>query len=218
MNASKDETGLKNYATHAALQTQAAAFLTQITQTVILYVTITGGAWAVVSSNTIGVGSNTLLGILALHIVLSIGIAFGLWGMGNNFIQRLNLCRRLGDRYWPTIELMGQDAWKGPKELPKRGLLRALQSLDEWLRYTAPTWPSLRHQRLWVWVPILGLGGSIWLSMQVLEDRNKRAGLCREASRALAFRSSAPLNREELERARYIFDKAGCEITDIPLT
>src|SRR5262245_8485307 len=84
LQTGSSSTELNRYAAHASVLTQAIAFLTQITQTVVLYVTITGGAWAVVSSNTIGAGSATLMWILVLHIAVSFGTALGLWGLGNN--------------------------------------------------------------------------------------------------------------------------------------
>lgn len=75
-----------------------------------MYITVTGAAWVVVSGNGLGVSNTTLLCILALHIMLSVLMTFGLWGMGNNFVQRLNLAVWLGHAFWPSIEKIG-----GPK-------------------------------------------------------------------------------------------------------
>ncbi|WP_426528825.1 hypothetical protein [Bradyrhizobium sp. McL0615] len=189
-----DGTELTKYAAHAPVFAQVTAFLTQITQTVVVYVTITGGAWAVVSSNTIGASTTTLLSILALHIVLSVGTALGLKGVGNNFVQRLDFLRQLGLEYWPRIEEMGKNAWK-------KGEPRV----------------SLRQQRFWFWVPILAALVSIWLMLDILSDSSKRDEICLKASLALAFPDSSPIDRVAFDRARYLFDKAGCEVTNIKL-
>jgi len=204
---------LENFSVQHAVATQAAGFLTQITQTVVLYVTITGGLWAVVSSNTIGFGSVTLRWILALHIALSLGVALGLWGMGNNFIQRLNLAGLLGQRYWPDIQALGDAAWDGPPN--RKGMSwmpTVLRPADNWLRYKASRWPSLRHQRLWFVVPILAAVVSAGLLVAVWPDRQKRNRLCAEAFVAL---ESAQRDSMAFDRAKYIFDKAGCRITTL---
>jgi len=214
LQTGSSSTELDRYAAHASVLTQAIAFLTQITQTVVLYVTITGGAWAVVSSNTIGAGSATLMWILVLHIAVSFGIALGLWGLGNNFIQRLNFAQWLGREYWPSIGEMGRDAWRGPPppraEVLPRWMPDDLRRVDRWIRYTSPTWPSLRHQRLWFVVPVLAAAVSVGLLIDVVKDREQRNKLCLDVARTLNFPDAAPLDRVVFDRARYVFDKAGC--------
>lgn len=110
-----DERDLQRYAAHGEMAAQATGFLTHITTTVSLYVTVTGAAWAVASSNTIGASSAALLCLLAFHIAFSIGVALGLWGMGNSLIQRLNMARWVGEVFWPSIERIGRpdSSWCG---------------------------------------------------------------------------------------------------------
>jgi len=230
---------LERYAAHAAVAAQATAFLAHITTTVGLYATITGAAWGVVLGNTFGVRPATLLLLLGLHAVLSFGVAIGLWGMGNNFIQRLNFAQWLGVTFWPRIERVGRDfAWRGVPSaryavqplgaealetfeqwIAKRKfwLPRSLRCLDYCLRYRALRWPTLRHQRLWALLPALAALISIVLFVQVLGSRDKHTALCRQAAATLSFPESVPISREAFERARYLFDKAGCTIARIHL-
>lgn len=264
---------LETYSVHGPVLEQATAFLTHITTTVALYVTVTGAAWAVVSANTLGVSDTTLLWILGLHIALSLGVAIGLWGMGNNFIQRLNFARWLGVKGWPTIEKAGElkFAWSGVpandlvtvktstewindkkkagrrepdgwvrKLLSRvrtlkprtsgtgtsgtgtsgtgtvrefgRNLRRGVQELDFYMRYRAFAWPSLRFQRFWALLPLGAACFSLALFFQVHGDGAMRKALCNQVAATLSFPNSTPIPRETFERARYLFDKAGCEI------
>jgi hypothetical protein len=75
---------LERYGAHAALLTQANAFLNHNTTTAGLYFTVTGAAWTVVSANAIRASNDVLLSLLVLHIALSICVALGMWGVANN--------------------------------------------------------------------------------------------------------------------------------------
>ena len=101
------ERELTAYAAHGPVLDQATAFLTHITTTISLYTTITGGAWAAILSAALGLRSNTKLWLLGLHVIFSFFVFLSLWGVGNNFIQRLNFARWLGTVYWPRIEKFG---------------------------------------------------------------------------------------------------------------
>src|SRR5262245_7441411 len=72
-SADAKTTELQRYTAHAAVLTQATAFLTHITTTAGLYATITGAAWTVVSANTLAANKATLISLLGLHIAFSIG-------------------------------------------------------------------------------------------------------------------------------------------------
>ena len=223
---------LRSYSAHGPVLEQANAFLTSITTVVGTYATVTGAAWVVVSANTFGVSNTTLLWILGLHIALSVGVAISLWGTGNNFIQRLNFARWLAQRFWPRIGRLGGPtfAWLGiPSTRSERLIVESFDNwkerqksrgklawrLDFYLRYRAFEWPSIRFQRLWFCVPFVAAGFSVSLFIQVHGDGPRRKALCQQVSDTLSFSDSAPIARETLERARYLFDKAGCEITRI---
>jgi hypothetical protein len=231
---------LKSYAAHGPVLEQATAFLTHITTTITLYATVTGAAWVVVSANTLGVNNTTLLWILALHIALSLGVSIGLWGVGNNFIQRLNFARWIGVKGWPHIQefgglhrswsgvpandqtrptVKGLQEWIKDKEQAgiKSGLPLIVQGIDFNMRYRAFAWPSLRFQRLWAILPILAGCFSVALFGQIREDGKTRKELCNLVANTLSFRDSAPISRETFERARYLFEKTGCEIAKIDL-
>jgi hypothetical protein len=231
-----DNTELKNYSAHGAVATQATAFLTYIITTVTVYVTVTGAAWGVVIANTFSASPTTQLCVLGLHILLSIGTAVGIWSVSNNFIQRLNLARWLGVVFWPHIQNLGGPgiSWKG---VPEDGTLKVLTynkwkedrskknkinwpllgGLDFWLRYRAPIWPSLRHQRVWALLPIFAGAVSIVLFWQIRGDRYQHKLICDQAARTLSFPDNAPVPREVFDRARYLFEKTGCELSHIHL-
>jgi hypothetical protein len=105
-------------------------------------------------------------------------------------------------------------------DLPKRDWkwIRWLRKRDFQLRYRAVKWPSLRHQRLWAILPILGAMGSTWLLHEITQDASKRRVLCRQMAHALSFPPDVPLPRETFDHARYLFDKAGCDLTWIRYT
>lgn len=205
-----DANELEHYAAHAPVLEQATAFLTHIATTVTLYATVTGAAWAVVASNALGVDPTTLRGLLGLHIFLSILVAISVWGVGNNFIQRLNFARWLGVAFWPNIEKLGHDyAWKG---VPKPGADKPFtaNSIDK--RPIILKKINLRHQRIWAVLPIGAAVFSGWLLLQIWIDGPNQAYLCGQAAATLSFSAPPTVTREMLDRARYVFDKAGCEI------
>jgi hypothetical protein len=124
---------LRRYETHSAVAEQASAFLGQLSTTAGLYATVTGAAWAVVTGNTFGVRNSMLLWLLGLHILLSLGMALGMWGLANNLIQRLNFARWLGNAYWPSIQQYGGPdvAWRGvPKANWKPSTEHCVMSSD----------------------------------------------------------------------------------------
>jgi hypothetical protein len=84
---------LTRYEAHEPVLAQATAFLRHITTMASLYATVTGAAWALTLGNSFGARPTTLLPLLILHFLLSFGVAIGIWGVGNNFIQRLNFAR-----------------------------------------------------------------------------------------------------------------------------
>jgi hypothetical protein len=179
--------------------------------------------------------TTTLLWILGLHIAVSVGVAFGLWGIGNNFIQRLNFARWIGVRGWPRIERLGslEFSWSG---VPSRDLSRPkvknvrewiedkerasslpfeIQAFDFYMRYRPFGWPSLRFQRLWAVLPLLAACFSVVLFGQIREDGRARKQLCMHVANTLSFPDTAPIPQATFERARYLFDKAGCELWPI---
>src|SRR5687768_7477210 len=105
----------ERYAAHDAIAGQTNAFLSHITTSVTLYFTVTGAAWAVVSGNSIAAETSTLILILILHMLFSVGMGLGLWGISNNLIQRYNFARWMGIEFWPRIERLGQPeySWAG---------------------------------------------------------------------------------------------------------
>jgi succinate dehydrogenase hydrophobic anchor subunit len=231
-----DDDELTKYSAHEAVATQATAFLTYIITTVTLYVTVTGAAWGVVIANTFSASPTTKLCMLGLHILLSFGTAVGIWSVSNNFIQRLNLARWLGVVFWPKIQKIGgpEISWKG---VPEGGTLKVLEYNkwkedrkeknkhnwfwlwypDFWLRYRAPVWPSLRHQRLWALLPVFAGTVSVVFFWQIRADRYEHRLICDQVARTLSFPDNAPVSREVLDRARYLFEKTGCELSHIHL-
>jgi hypothetical protein len=227
---------LTRYKAHEPVLAQATVFLTYITTTASLYATVTGAAWAVVLGNSFGARPTTLLPLLILHILLSFGVAIGIWGVGNNFILRLNFARWLGVKFWPNIERIGgrDYAWLGvPVAKPdtSQSLMDAAETfetwkdgrakrtswpswhIDFWLRYRAPLWPSLRYQRLWAILPAIAACVSVAFAVHIVDDGDRHRRLCRAAAQTLAA-TPAPKSRE-FEQARYLFDKAGCGISHI---
>jgi hypothetical protein len=228
---------LTRYKAHAPVLAQATAFLTHITTTASLYVTVTGAAWAVVLGNPFGARPTTLVPLLILHILLSFGVAIGIWGVGNNFIQRLNFARWLGVKFWPNIERIGgwDYAWLGvPIAEPdtSQPLSAAAETfetwrdgrakrksrwpswhIDFWLRYQVPVWPSLRYQRLWAVLPAIAACVSIAFAVHIVENGDRHRKLCRAAAKILS--APPPQSQETFEQARYLFDKAGCGVSHI---
>jgi hypothetical protein len=97
--------------------------------------------------------------------LLSVGTAVGIWGVSNNFIQRLNLARWLGVAFWPNIEKIGgsEISWRGVPN--SRQLLLPSNKLPE--VQTFEEWRTARTERLrrltFVWIsgyvtePLVGL-------------------------------------------------------------
>jgi hypothetical protein len=222
---------------------QATAFLTYIITTATLYVTVTGAAWGLVLANTFSASPTTRLCLLGLHVLLSFGTAAGIWGVSNNFIQRLNLARWLGEAFWPNIEKIGgsEISWKGVpwvaengtvhrltvdkwiKELEKKknkeigGVRRGVLSMDLWLRYRAPGWPSIRYQRFWALLPFFAGIVSIVFMCQIGAAGQQHKLICDQVAWTLSFPDNAPVPSEVFDRARYLFDKTGCELSHIHL-
>ena len=80
------------------------------------------------------------------------------------------------------------------------------------LRYRAFTWPSLRHQRLWALLPAAGAVVSIVLFCETRADGPRRMRLCDEAAVVLGRSDLGDANRVAFDRARYLSDKAGCDV------
>ena len=221
---------------YPAVSEQANSFLTQIVTLMGIYTSVTGAAWVVTSSNTLGLSYSGLLGIFALHVVLSGFTAFCLWGISNNFIQRLNFARWLGREHWPTIEeaggpskawagipnkdgqLLSPEDWERGRKQPKLCEI-ALSKLIPvryrygW-RYKTRDFPTLRFVRFVVFVPFFVGLFSIYLMKELMDGKEHREVLCEAAGKELHPEKLEP-KREVIDRARYVFDKAGCELEKI---
>jgi hypothetical protein len=228
---------LTRYKAHEPVLAQATAFLRHITTTASLYATVTGAAWALTLGNSFGARPTTLLPLLILHFLLSFGVAIAIWGVGNNFIQRLNFARWLGVKFWPNIERIGgrDYAWlrvpvaEPDTSRPLRAAAETFETwkdgrakrksrapswhIDFWLRYRAPLWPSLRYQRLWAVLPVIAGCVSFAFAIHIWTNGPRHRNLCRAAAEIVDGR--VPSSRETFERARYLFDKAGCGISHI---
>jgi hypothetical protein len=211
---------LTRYTAHAPVFAQVVAYLTHITTTVNIYVIVTGGDWAAAIGNAFGLNYETQLWLLALHVALSIIVVISLLGMGNNFIQRLNFLDWLGVAFWPTIRQLGghEFAWHGPSGditvsplSPDQARTRP-QALNR-----AFGQPNLRWQRFFFLLPIAAAGVSIAFIPRVYENGKTRSEFCVGVQNTLGFPDSKPISSVAFERARYLFDKAGCEITRIHL-
>jgi hypothetical protein len=52
---------------------------------------------------------------------------------------------------------------------------------------------------------------------QIIGDRHEHKSICDQVARTLSFSDSAPVPREVFERARYLFERSGCELSHIHL-
>jgi hypothetical protein len=233
-----DRTELISYSAHQAVAAQATAFLTYIITTATLYTTVTFAAWGLVLGNTFTASPVARVWLLGLHVLLSFGTAAGIWGVSNNFIQRLNLARWLGALFWPNIENMGgpEISWKGVPGVPENGTLQVLEfskwrddrrkknirpssRLDFWLRYRALGWPSLRYQRVWALLPFFAGVVSVVFMYQIGQGAagQQHQLICDQVALTLSFPDNAPVPSQVFDRARYLFDKTGCELSHIHL-
>ena len=119
------------------ISAQANSFLTQMITILSLYATVTGAAWIVLSGNAVGLSFGALFTIGVLHIVLSLLAGFVLWGVGNNFIQRLNFAQWIGRMFWSDIGGIGGEVSKAWYGIPdEKGNIQ-----------TAERWRDFRNQR-----------------------------------------------------------------------
>jgi hypothetical protein len=77
---------LKNYAAHAAVQTQITAFQTNITTTANLFILATGGIWAVIIPNSFNLDDWVLIAGLVLHLILALMTWWALGTAANQII------------------------------------------------------------------------------------------------------------------------------------
>jgi hypothetical protein len=206
------KTQLTNYSAHANILTQAATFFTHITTSIAVYLTISAAAWATVIARSLSWETSTWL--LLAHILLSGGIALGVLGMGNQLIQRLNFAERVGEVFWKDLVRLGKEAWN-PAWTPTDNVAPPrpsgiLQKARSWLRSGI----TLRGQRYWFILPCVGAAVSVVLIFQEMEDGPKRRDFCRRVAVMLAMPEPT---RGAIERARYLFDKANCDVTQRPM-
>jgi hypothetical protein len=68
-------------------------------------------------------------------------------------------------------------------------------------------------------LPVLAGAVSVWFMCQIspTKDQDQHKLICGQVAWTLSFPDNAPVPREVFDRARYLFDKTGCELSDIYL-
>lgn len=185
---------LRNYAAHAQVFEQATALQGQIGGLLNLYMLVTGAVWAVLAPNVFNLPAAAVAVGLILHIVLSATVLVAAMGMANAVYHRLKFAQKLGEQYYLQIETIGKQIF----DTVHSGIYRPFR---------------LGRQR-WVYmmVPLIGILGSVVVGVDALRQAAHKDEACRSRRTQLVQAS----DRVALERAKYLLDKAGCDLKTKP--
>ncbi len=185
---------LAHYEVHARLIDQVTAFIGQLGTLANLFMIATGAAWAVLAPNSFNLPSSSLRMALVLHIVLCVAVLIVMLGLAKAITHRLDFAQAFGDALYPDIEALGRETakriWWGQSKLIRLG------------------GPALS----WAAIPIIAIVGSaLILRDDILQATPQRAAC--EARWTLLMQAT---DRMQLDRARYLLDKGGCDLkTDV---
>jgi hypothetical protein len=182
---------LRNYAVHGRVFDQIIALQGQIGGLINLYMLVTGAVWAVLAPNTFNLPVWVIVLGLVLHIAASLAVLVGAMGMANAIYHRLEFLRDLGQQYYQPIEAIGQRVYN------------RLHGDGFYQRF------NLGRQR-WIYmtVPVIGTLGSAALCIDVSRLPEHKEAVC-DARREQLLKAR---DRIALDRAKYLLDKAGCDL------
>jgi hypothetical protein len=181
---------LADYETHSRLSEQVIGYLGHLGTFANLFMIATGAIWVVLAPNTFNLADHAVLAALVLHIVLCCAILYVILGMAKAIRQRLEFATELGERFYPDIEKIGKETSNristGLYKLPRLG------------------GPGLS----WAVIPLIGIIGSLLIGLdEMLQARPQRTA-CEERWSLLLQAT----DRVQLDRARYLLDKGGCDL------
>jgi hypothetical protein len=187
------DSDLRNYAVHAQVFEQVSALQGQIGGLLNLYMLATGAVWAVLAPNVFNLPTTVVGAGLILHIVLSATVLFAVMGMANAAHHRLEFAQELGRQCWKSIETVGERV----NERVHTGVYRPF---------------TLRQRWIYMVVPVIGILGSVAVGWDALRLSAQRRAACE--SRRVQLVQAA--DRVALDRAKYLLDKAGCDLKTKP--
>jgi hypothetical protein len=188
------DSNLRNYAAHAQVFEQVVGLQGQIGGLLNMYMLVTGAVWAVLAPNVFNLPAEVVAAGLFLHIVLSVTVLWAATGMANAVYHRLNFATQLGSQYYPSIEAIGTRV----SDQVHKGIYRLFR---------------LGRQR-WIYmiVPVIGILGSVTIGIVALRQSEHRDAACQSRREQLM----EARDRIALDRAKYLLDKAGCDLKTKP--
>jgi hypothetical protein len=180
---------IANYRLHSRLTDHILAYYTQPGTLANLFMIATGAIWLVLAPNTFNLPGATVEVALALHIVLSCVVLTIMLSMAKAIEQRREFAIEIGEKLFPTIEAMG----KSVAHQISTGLLKKTR--------IGARWP-------WATIPLIGVCGSLIIAVEQWPNLERQQLVCEQRWNQLVQAT----DRVQLERARYLLDKAGCDL------
>ena len=180
---------IANYQLHSRLTDHVLGYYTQLGTIANLFMIATGAVWFVLAPNTFNLSSITVEVALALHIALSCIVLNIMLSMAKAIEKRREFAIKLGEKLFPSIQAIGQST----ADKISKGLFRYARIGGRWT---------------WTTIPLIGICGSLIIAIEQWPDRERQQLACEQRWDQLIQATE----RVQLDRARYLLDKAGCDL------